>query len=553
MIVAALLLLFAAQNVVEMRQESCTSDELIKLTAGYTYLLKGDFRLNTLHPPLLKLFSALPLLVLHPKIDFSDPSWNRPINQWKFSAHFLYSNNADQILFWGRLPVILLTTALGYFIFRWAQQLYGNFPGIFALALFCFSPTFIAHSHWVTLDAGVAALLTISLYLLWRFARSGKKLILLWSALAMAAALGSKYLAFAMLPGYALLLGAIYQFDFLSSGSPSGAPTRKEKETAPRRRTRKDSDAESSRSIDPEGIPSRFVQRLNGPKIITLLVLVVVATVGAVSLLAYFGFPRFSNYFIGLAQIKWYRRPTFPFYLHGTFVDGGAWYFFTVTFLVKATAPFLILIFLRLVMFFWTLKLEWRDSIFLILPSTLYFALVSVFANPIGVRYLLPVFSLLMIFSSGLISQFAKKKIALSVLWILLGWHITSSLVAFPNHLSYFNEFVGGPSHGTDWLDDSNVDWGQELKTLKEVLDKRGIQAVTLISFSPYDNPEYYSIRCIRPPQEEWPGLFEHPHPGTYVISAHWLARAKGLGYDWKLRYPVIADVGNSMFVFQIP
>ncbi|MFI5176877.1 MAG: hypothetical protein ACHQKY_18625, partial [Terriglobia bacterium] len=60
-VVAALLLIFAAQNFVEMRKESCTSDELIKLTAGYTYWLKHDFRLNSLHPPLLKMVSALPL------------------------------------------------------------------------------------------------------------------------------------------------------------------------------------------------------------------------------------------------------------------------------------------------------------------------------------------------------------------------------------------------------------------------------------------------------------------------------------------------------------
>jgi Dolichyl-phosphate-mannose-protein mannosyltransferase len=552
-IVGLLLFVFASQNIFEMRRQSCTSDELIKLTAGYTYLLKGDFRLNKLHPPLLKIFSALPLLVLHPRIDFSDPTWNGPINQWKFSADFLYSNDADQILFWGRLPVVLLTVTLGYFIFRWAQQLYGNIPGIFALALFCFSPTFIAHSHWVTLDAGVAALLTISLYLLWRFARSDRKLILLWSVLILGAALGSKYLAFAMLPGYAILLGAIYQSDFRSSGTPPAVHLKKERKSALKAKPKKDPDPESNANSAPQESPWGFLQRLKKPKIITLLVLVVAAMTGAVALLAYLGFPFLSNHFVGLAQIKGYRRSSYPFYLHGTFTEGGAWYFFPATFLLKVTAPFLILIGLRAVTFFRRLKLEWKDSLFLIVPSAIYFALVSAFANPIGVRYLLPTFPLLMIFSSGLVNQFARHKIALSIVWILLGWHITSSLVAFPNHLSYFNEFAGGPSQGTAWLDDSNVDWGQELKDLKKALDRRGIQTVTLISFSPYDDPEYYGIRCIRPPQEEWPGLFEHPQPGTYVISAHWLARAKGLGFDWKLRYPVIADVGDSMFVFQVP
>ncbi len=551
-IVSALLLVFAAQNILEMRQESCSSDELIKLTAGYTYLLKGDFRLNRLHPPLLKMYSGLPLLALHPKIDFSDSNWVGPVNQWKFSSDFLYSNNTDQILFWGRLPVVLLTTLLGFIIFRWAQLLYGNLSGIFALALFSFSPTFIAHSHWVTLDAGTAAVLTISLYLLWSYTRSGKTMTLLWSNLIMGAALGSKYLAFAMLPSYAILLWTLSRLDISSSHMSAAISTKKENISTSKANLRKASDQKPNKKGHPQGSPRTFLQSIKEPKIMILLVLFVIGIVGAMSLVAYFGLLPLGKYFVGLAQIKDYKRSSFPFYLHGSFTAGGAWYFLLVTFFVKATAPFLILISMRLITFFRNWTMEWRDSIFLILPSLIYFAIVSAMANPIGVRYLLPMLPLLMIFSSGLVKLFAKQKTAWWILWLLLGWHITSSLVAFPHHLSYFNEFVGGPSHGTDWLDDSNVDWGQELKGLKKALDKRGIETVTLISFSPYDNPEYYGIRCNRPPQEEWPGVFEHPRPGTYVISAHWLARAKGLGFDWKFRYPVIANVGNSMFVFQI-
>jgi hypothetical protein len=45
---------------------------------------------------------------------------------------------------------------------------------------------------------------------------------------------------------------------------------------------------------------------------------------------------------------------------------------------------------------------------------------------------------------------------ALSVLW------------HGPHWLSYFNEFVGGPKRGGEWLLVSNLDWGQDLYYLKQ-------------------------------------------------------------------------------------
>ncbi|MGH7858875.1 MAG: hypothetical protein ACREQY_16235, partial [Candidatus Binatia bacterium] len=35
-----------------------------------------------------------------------------------------------------------------------------------------------------------------------------------------------------------------------------------------------------------------------------------------------------------------------------------------------------------------------------------------------------------------------------------------------PHHLAYFNELTGGPAHGGEYLIDSNLDWGQDLKNL---------------------------------------------------------------------------------------
>ncbi len=55
----------------------------------------------------------------------------------------------------------------------------------------------------------------------------------------------------------------------------------------------------------------------------------------------------------------------------------------------------------------------------------------------------------------------------------LVACHASSSLRAFPNYLSYANEAWGGPANTYKYLTDSNVDWGQQLKTVHAYLDQR--------------------------------------------------------------------------------
>ena len=51
-------------------------------------------------------------------------------------------------------------------------------------------------------------------------------------------------------------------------------------------------------------------------------------------------------------------------------------------------------------------------------------------------------------------------------------WYLSTPVRFFPDYLSYFNELVGGPRHGIEYLDDSNVEWGHQLKRIKRYLDE---------------------------------------------------------------------------------
>ena len=88
-----------------------------------------------------------------------------------------------------------------------------------------------------------------------------------------------------------------------------------------------------------------------------------------------------------------------------------------------------------------------------------------------------------------------------------------------PHHLSYVSAAVGGPERGPYLLDESNIDWGQDLPALARW--QRGRPAderVRLFYFGSAD-PEAYGVRS-----EPFDPLDRvAPRPGLYAISAHQL------------------------------
>ena len=96
-------------SLVVSSQESTIMDEQAHIPAGYSYVKYHDMRLNPEHPPLLKDLAGLPLLTFSPKFPVETTEWQNGINeQWTLGNIFIHSNNADQINFWSRFPIILI-------------------------------------------------------------------------------------------------------------------------------------------------------------------------------------------------------------------------------------------------------------------------------------------------------------------------------------------------------------------------------------------------------------------------------------------------------------
>lgn len=240
---------------------SATSDELIHLPAGYTYLRYHDYRMDPEHPPLIKKLAALPLLfrpVRIPQLDVDNAllpgaavtttslrlkrSWALGLvydeAESLFGHALLYGvgdettqrfrgdlphfdammvpttvpltradfvNDADDLLFWGRVPILVLGAGVGLFVFLWARNLFGLAGAVLPTALFCFEPNFIAHSGLVTTDIGVTLFMFGTLYFLWRAFRCLNILNVIATSIFVGLALASKFSALLLVPIFVLL------------------------------------------------------------------------------------------------------------------------------------------------------------------------------------------------------------------------------------------------------------------------------------------------------------------------------------------------------------
>ena len=162
-----------------------------------------------------------------------------------------------------------------------------------------------------------------------------------------------------------------------------------------------------------------------------------------------------------------------------------------------------------------------------------------------------------------------NKKLHYALILIPLVFHITSSLLVFPNYSSYFNEIIG-TSNGYKVLLGPNVDTGSELINLKKFIDENGIKSIYL-SYHGGVDPKEYRINYIYLPSAH----FQHWVPEYKAYKKDysdaledcskkngWIAisvtnlKGRYLNnnscFEWLEKEQPITKIGNSIFVYNI-
>ncbi len=154
-IAAAISVLYLFLAVWSASSNYVFADEPFHLSAGYTKLKLGDYRMQTEAPPLMNIISASPLLFADLNTYENSPYWINK-DMIKYSHNFIYKNNisAEQIVFLGRLPSILLGLLLGIFIFFFIAKNYDSITACIVYLLYATHPMILTHSSVAYIDFG---------------------------------------------------------------------------------------------------------------------------------------------------------------------------------------------------------------------------------------------------------------------------------------------------------------------------------------------------------------------------------------------------------------
>ncbi|MBI5201573.1 MAG: glycosyltransferase family 39 protein [Elusimicrobia bacterium] len=469
---------------------------------GYTTWLTGKLETDPNNPPLAKLWSGWPLLLLRPKVDFDAPEWRGGFS-YPFAERVLYysGNDGDALLAASRLANVLLSCVFAGGLFWAARRRWGDVPALVALAAYAFSPNVLAHAARATNDLPAAAAITAAAICTGAFLEEGRRELAKLAVLLGRVAFLCKYSAVLILPLWcAAALG-------LAARRDQRAPQLALLVVAPYAAG------------------------------VALLLLVLPAAAGGI-----------------LSRLREVGGSAPPAFLFGLVRQGGFWLYGPAAALVKSTLPELALAGAAA----WLLHRSRRlDAWLPALLGLAYLAELSLSAKQIGLRYALPLYPCLAWLAAPVAAELFKRGKSAAVL-LAATLHASSALAQAPQFLPYFNEAAGGRMNGWRLLADSNVDWGQDLKRLGAFLRKDGEPEVILSYFGTASN-EFYGIRAQHYASQQTVQRrrrnSDKPARELLVVSATHLQGVYPPAHrnpTWLARRLPIARVGASLFVYDV-
>lgn len=494
--VIGLLAVLVLQLTLSVSRDSPTWDEGDHIFAGYQSLKHLDFGLNPEHPPAVKMLAAAPLLSMPLKVP---EVRNRFFMREAFldGKEFLFGNDADAIMFRARMTTSVLTVLLALLVFLATREFFGTGAAFIALTLITFEPNLLAHGARVTTDAAVSCFMFATVYAFYRYVKAPSAWRLVVVGLSMGLTLAAKHSGILVIPMLALLAIAEVVRRHFKKRQDSEEPAETRQEAA------RLAVAVIVSVLIAVGVlwatyGFRFAARPNGLQLNPAFA----EFTGQLKpveahLIAFAARWRLlpESYLYGLAAVRLSAEAYTSFVL-GKVYPHGVWFYFPVTFAIKSTLAFLLLLGISIFTIARGKLAGAREIFFLTIPPAFYLMVAMSSKMNIGVRHILPLYIFLAVLIAGAMRSLmrAGRHWQYLVLALLL-FHVFSSVRSYPNYMVYANELWGGPSQTYKYLTDSNVDWAQQLKSTKQFLDGRGIKECWFAYFGQgVLEPHYYGI-----------------------------------------------------------
>ena len=533
--------LHGAMAVTAVNTKSPTFDEPQHLTAGYSYWVTNDFRLDPENGNLPAMWAALPLLFDDLKfVPLNDRGWQRA-EEGRTAHQFFYEvgNDSDQMLGQARVMMSIFGAALCLLIYRIAREFFGVIGGLIAATITAFDPNFLAHSPLIDSDVAAAFFFTATVWSSWRLFQKISPATLAIAALSLAGLFLTKFSAPIVVPVIGLMsILRVFSRDEIRLNL------------------------------------ARFQTALTGKRKKACAIVAVWFFLGATLWIAIWGSCSFRysawndngsshegtswhwNYLLedqgafesAVTFARAYRLlpETYLYgfaYVHKHEIDRPAFLdnqwsivgfrsFFPRAFVYKTPLPFLCLLALALYAVI-ARRESWKiQSLPRINPLAAFALVYGAFALTsqlnIGHRHILPIYPALFIGCGAVAYRFRdnQRMIFAAATVAFLFWQIGESFAIRPSYLAYFNEAAGGPSRGYRHLADSSLDWGQDLPALKTWLDQHPatVQRKPLyLAYFGTADPRAYDIQAKLIPSENktlHEQAFERLKGGIYCVSA---------------------------------
>lgn len=450
---------------------SHTMDEPDHLGAGMQYLSTGQYTYEVAHTPLARVFAAAgPFLA-------GERFHNGPIPYIESFRILGSGQHYQHILTFGRLGILPFFWVASFVVFLWGRRCGGPITALIATLLFTTLPPVLAHSGLITTDMALTGLVAAAAYagVLWAERPDWTRTAVL--GLTVGLAVASKLSAIPYLAAAWLLMVVFH----LGTGGTL------------RRAGGKTASATAVACLTIWAVYSFHVGPVN----------YLHCTLPA------------PEFFGGLAEVWKHNQDGHASFLLGQRRHFGVWYFFPVTLAIKTPLAMLL-------MLVWTpwLVRRMRGRAHLATPvafcaGILLFAMTS--RINIGVRHVLPIYAGLSIICGAasacvLQDRAGRWRAARVAMLSLLLWHVASGALQHPDYLPYTNEIAG--SHPEDFVADSDLDWGQDMKRLGAFFQRIGVPEIT---FRPY------SITYLEMGGPPLPRMldssWDHPSAGWNAVS----------------------------------
>ncbi len=527
-LVPMLLLIYVAECGWFIHTQSLTYDEPVHIAAGQDAWRNHRFQMWNDHPPLARLWCALPLL---------DQRWQVQVHGLPngFTVDAI-SPNPEQLAERARMMNVSFGIVLGLCLWRVARRIFSDGAAILALALFVFSPSLIAHFSLATTDGAATLFIFAAAACLWRWRERP---------------------TLANTAGFGFLLGLLLLSKFSTPVMFLLAVL-------------------WMLILKPNGVALSPLRWNWGKTLMAIALACLVVWSGYffhISRLTldnhelttvfpnrppvvYHGVKSNLNlsvpvpageYLEGLRSVVRHNRFGQASYFLGRISRRGFKLYYPAAVLLKW--PIIVIAMFAVAAALASLgKAQLPQRWWVMLSFPLVYFVFAVFSHfDIGERHVLPIYPFMLLFAASVweISKHARTLRGLLIVAVLL--QAADTLRYAPDYLSYFNFYVPpGSSHKL--LTDSNLDWGQGLLALRKYESDHPREQISLAYFGSVD-PRVYRIRAHILSETE-------RATGTVVISASNLSGQSlqdPAAYRWVLQYPRIGILNHSLHVFRVP